>query len=447
MALDYRYQGLTASGKLVQGVISATTKMEAKKRAAELASKHGFTLSAVQKKRTFMYKVQKGLDKPISGEQKAYSGDEVKNALERLGFKVIRVQAKLFEIAAKPAQSDVVMFIRLSADLLREKLPYDEILTLLSNDLQSKALREVVRDISKDLREGKDGRDVYGKHELALGKFTAYMLGVASKSGNMTEVYDATAKFLERTAEFKKNLRSALIMPIIVCFVLALAVLFYVAYIFPKTAEMFVRFKIPLPPMTKATLDFYYYLLKHWFMLTFLTVAPIVTFMTFIKTERGKFMLNQYLLKVPVIGSIAHKTAIEVFCRVFYSLYSGSGENIEAIRVAAEACNNKYIESQIKNVAIPMMLKEGKGLIESLEATEVFTENALSRLRSGAETGTIRQTAMQVANYYEKETTYRLRTIIDLIQVMIAFLIMIVMTAITIVSSETAVIRPKMPGT
>ncbi len=447
MSFDFRYQGLTASGKLVQGVISATTKIEAKKRAVDLASKHGFTISRIDKKRTFLYKVQKGVDKPITGEQKAYSGDEVRAALERLGFKVHRISPKLFEMQGKPSQNDVVMFIRLSSDLLREKLPYDEILNLLGNDLQSKSLREVVREVSKDLREGKDGKEVYGKHEAALGKFTTYMLGVASKSGNMVDVYDATAKFLERTAEFKKSLRSALIMPMITVLVLFIAVLFYVGYIFPKTAEMFLRFKIPLPPMTKATMDMADYLKAHWIIITLLCFGPVIGFMAFVKTERGRYLVDRFMLHVPVIGSITHKTAIEVFCRVFYSLYSGSGENIEAIRVAAEASNNRYFELQIKDVAIPMMLKEGKGLIESLEASKVFTENSLSRLRSGAETGTIRQTAMQVANYYEKETTYRLRTIIDLIQVVIAMLIMFVMTAITVVSSETAVIRPKMPGT
>jgi type IV pilus assembly protein PilC len=92
------------------------------------------------------------------------------------------------------------------------------------------------------------------------------------------------------------------------------------------------------------------------------------------------------------------------------------------------------------------MLKEGQGLVEALEKTGVFTRNALSRLRSGAETGTIRETALQVANYYEKETTHKLRNVIDMIQVAIAMIIMIVMTAITVVSSETAVIRPKLPG-
>jgi type IV pilus assembly protein PilC len=147
-----------------------------------------------------------------------------------------------------------------------------------------------------------------------------------------------------------------------------------------------------------------------------------------------------------MIGPLLHKISIEIWCRVFYSLYSGSGENVEAIRTASEACRNPYMEKQIKEVAIPLMLNEGQGLVEALAQTGVFTENALQRLHAGTESGTVRDTANQVANYYEKETTYKLRNLIDMIQVSIAVAIMIVMTAITIVSAETAVIHPKYPG-
>ena len=44
----------------------------------------------------------------------------------------------------------------------------------------------------------------------------------------MAEIYESTAKFLERQAEFKKNLKSALITPIVTLVVLFGAVVYYV---------------------------------------------------------------------------------------------------------------------------------------------------------------------------------------------------------------------------
>jgi type IV pilus assembly protein PilC len=271
------------------------------------------------------------------------------------------------------------------------------------------------------------------------------MLGLASKSGNMTEIYKATAKFLERQQEFKKNLRSALITPMVTLFVLFLAVLFYVGYIFPETAKLFLKFDIPLPPMTAATLDFSDFILANPVLLTLAIFVPPIVLWRYSKTEKGKYYTDKYMMKMPIMGSLIHKTNIEVFCRVFYTLYTGSADSIEPIRIAAEATGNSYFESQIKNVSIPLMVSKGVGLTDALEASGIFTSTAISRFHSGEETGTIKNTAYQLANYYESETVFRLKNVIEMIQVFIAMVIMIVMIGLTLVSAETATINPKPP--
>jgi type IV pilus assembly protein PilC len=229
-------------------------------------------------------------------------------------------------------------------------------------------------------------------------------------------------------------------------FVLFLAVLFYVGYIFPETAKLFVRFGIELPPMTAFTLDISDFLVANpWLIFGVMFIPPIALFQ-FSRTKKGRLLTDQYMLKLPVIGPLIHKTLIEVFCRVFYTLYHGSAESIEPIRIAAEATGNKYFEDRIKSVAIPLMLKKGVGVTDAFEASGVFTETALSRIHSGEETGTIKNTALQLANYYESETVFRLKNLIEIIQVTIAMIIMVIMVALTLVSAETATVRPKNPG-
>jgi type IV pilus assembly protein PilC len=104
------------------------------------------------------------------------------------------------------------------------------------------------------------------------------------------------------------------------------------------------------------------------------------------------------------------------------------------------------MEQQIKTIALPLMVEKGAGITEAFEATGVFTKTAISRFHSGAETGTVKNTALQLAEYYEKETTYKMRNAIDFIQLAISMVIMVVLTALTIVSSETATMRPKNPA-
>lgn len=444
--IELRFSAVRPNGQIVTGGMSAPTYRDGKKQIQHLLEKHKLKLKSIEKKATFIYKIKRGNEPVQKGEQRAFTKEEVKTALTKMGYQVVSVNKYLFEWSPKPPDQEILSYVKISAELLDQKLPYSEIMTLLINDLENKTLRETLKQINNDLKKGADSQTTFIRYEHIFGKFTAYMLGLAAKSGNMTEIYKATAKFLERRMQFRKDLRSALITPMITLFVLFLAVLFYVGYIFPETAKLFLKFDIPLPPMTAATLAFSDFLMGNWFLVTIIAISPLVVLWQMKRTKKGKLLLDKWIMKIPIIGSLIHKTYIEVFCRVFYTLYSGSAESIEPIRIAAEATDNSYFENQIKTIAIPMMIKKGAGISESFAAAGVFTDTALSRFHSGEETGTIKNTTLQLANYYESETVFRLKNVIELIQVAIAMVIMIVMIGLTLVSAETATINPSNPA-
>lgn len=439
---DFRLKAISAKGKVIQTEFEADSKKEAEKKVERISRNNGIKVKSIDKKQTYIYKVKKGAKDAIKGEQEAYSKEELEKALVKLGYKVESIQKKWFDFKGGVPQKEVVSFIRLCADLLNQQLSFDEILNLLYEDTQNKRMKEVIKQIQKDLKDGKEGDEVYGKHEDVFGKFAAYMLSVASTSGNMAQVFESTAKFMERDAEFKKSLRRSLMMPAVTVLAVIGVLLFYIGYIFPATAELFVEFDIQLPPMTDATLQFSYWLQSNWVEIVLSFVIPISAFIYFVKTPKGKMWLDRNIIKVPVIGDLLHKTSIEIFSRVFYTLYSGSGQNIEVIKIAAEACRNKYMEKQIKEVSIKMMLKEGAGLVESMEASGVFTNTALSRFKLGAESGALKDNAKQLAQYYETQTTYKMESVIDLINLFINLFIMVALIFITVVSSESALVQP-----
>jgi len=443
---DFRFKGTSFNGRAVHGVIQADKLTDAKRKIATMAKSRHFKVDTIYPRRTFLYKIRKGSDKPVTGEQKAFTADEVRDALEQLGYTVLRVGPKLFDIKMKPPGTDIVSFVRVSADLLREKLPFNEVLQLLVEDIENPVLRESVKEINNDLQHGKDSEEAFIRQEKYLGKFTARMLGLASKSGSMAEIYESTATFLERNAEFKKSIKSALIMPMFTVVLLLGISIFYIAYIFPQTAELFVKMGIELPPMTATTLEISNFLIGNMIaiLVGFIILTGTVVFL--MRLQKVQYLKDKFILRIPVIGSLIHKTTIEIFCRVFYSLYGGAGEAIDAIQLAAEACGNKYFENRLKTVSIPIMLSKGIGLVPALETSGVFTRLALSRFRSGAETGTVKKSAMQIANYYEKDTVYKLKNVVDFIQVLVAMFIMAVMTALTIISSETAMMKPPNPS-
>lgn len=439
---EFRFSGVGAAGQPVQGTVFAPNLRAAQRKVGTLSEKHRFSNQKLQERRTFVYRVRHPNGTIVKGEQKAFSKDEIATALRKMGLEVIKVEKKSFDFQTKPPNTDLIMFVRLSANLIKEKLPFDEVLNLLVNDISSNSLKQVIRDLNADLKSGTEAQQAFMKHQHMLGKFTAYMLGIASRSGNMAEIYEATARFLERKDEFRKSIKSAMVTPAITIAVLIAAFVWYVWYIFPETAGLFEGFDIELPPMTKATLAFSHWLDVNYWWVLLLIVASIGGFMAFARSDKGQFWLHKTMIRLPVIGGLLHKLNIEIFCRVFSVLYSGSGDNISIIRIAAEACGNRYMEHQIKTITVPMMVAQGADLVRSMEASGVFTSMALARFRSGAETGNVRQSAQQMADYYEKETTMKLKMTVETIQTSVAIVITLAICFLTLISSEIALIQP-----
>src|SRR5208282_2279571 len=102
-----------------------------------MATQRKFKLLRVLPRATFLYKVQRGTEKPLLGEQKAFTKEEVQDALSKMGFRVLSVKKKPFNFRMKPPTAEIVTFVRVSADLIRQKLPFNEILQLLVNDVEN----------------------------------------------------------------------------------------------------------------------------------------------------------------------------------------------------------------------------------------------------------------------------------------------------------------------
>lgn len=439
---EFRFLGEGLPGHSVRGTVFAGSAKEARRKISTLDAGQSLRVDSLQKRSIFVYKVRYPDGRSIQGQQKAFSADELETAFRKMGLDVLSVRKKRLDLQSKPPMGDLILFVRLSANLLKERLPFDEILNLLINDVSSKSLRQVIRDLNSDLKSGMEAQQAFMKHQHTMGRFTAYMLGIASRSGNMAEIYEATARFLERKDAFRKSVRSAMITPAITVAVLMAAFVWYIWFIFPATAGLFEGFNVELPPMTTATLQFSRWLDANYLWLFGLLLLGGGGAIAYLRSEKGTFNAHRYIIRLPVIGPLLHKQNIEIFCRVFSVLYSGSGDNVNVIKIAAEACGNSYMAYRIKTVTIPMMLANGTDLITAMEASQVFTPMAIARFRSGAETGNVRKSAQQMADFYEQETTIKLQTTIEMIQTAVAIFITTAICGLTLISSEIALISP-----
>ena len=161
--VELKFTALKPNGQAITGTVTANSAGDGKRKIQRLVEKNKLKLSDVQKKSTYLYRVRKGKDKPIRGEQKAYTKKEVEEAFARLGYSVLSVNKKLLDFQRKPPTNEIVTFVKISAELLEQKLGYGEILTLLTNDTQNATLRNTLKEISNDLKKGADSEATFLK--------------------------------------------------------------------------------------------------------------------------------------------------------------------------------------------------------------------------------------------------------------------------------------------
>jgi len=446
MLKEFRYTGNNPAGKPVQGVVLAHNKSTAKKLIHETEIKQNISINKIDQKINFLYKVRLPSGKKVKGKQAAFSKQELANALSNFGYANAKITPVIFDFQSKPSFANILMFVDLSSFLLKEKMSYDKVLRMLAEEETNPTLRATLKKIESELKNGKEGTEVFNRYADVFGKFPAYMLGLATKSGNMAEVYDATAKFMERDQEYKKSLRQALMTPMFTVLAMTAAVLYYIISIFPTTAELFIKSGIEVPPLTAGTLQMSHFFAANWWWMALMVIIPIIILLSWWRTPGGRVWRDRMIIKLPVIGKLLHKSSIEIFCRVFAAIYSGAENNIETIQASAEACRNAHMEKNIKEITIPLMLKEGMSLVPALAAAKVFNQTTLIRFKTGSETGNVLISAQQIAKFYEKETTYKMQNLIASIQTLIGAFIGIVITALTIVSAEIATVSPPTPG-
>ena len=249
MVKEYRFKGYGPQGKLVQGTFMAESPKAAKEYLNKLSQKFHLRISSLEKKRDWLYKVYAaGKKKPFNGRQSAYSKAEVASALTKMGYTRFTINPVLFDIPMKPALADIMMFIKLSTTMLKDRMSFGKILEMLAEEQTNRTLKDALQQIESQLKGGAEGREVFMRFGHVFGKFPAFMLGLATRSGNMADVFEATSKFIERDMEIKKNIKKALISPMFAVIATIGAVMYYVIDIFPATAELFLKYNMPLPP-------------------------------------------------------------------------------------------------------------------------------------------------------------------------------------------------------
>lgn len=353
-----------------------------------------------------------------------------REAIEKLRDEGVRV-IDIREIPATALQKDItlgnpvkrdqfIMFLRQFSTLMRAGVTIVDSVKILSQQSESKALRKTLVEIDEELRKGNSLSNSLAKYPKIFEPLTINLIRAGELSGNIDESLDRLATHYDKAYQTRQKVISAMSYPAVVGVIAIGVVIFLLASIVPMFADMFEGFGGELPLVTQFVMAASDFVKVYWYILILIALifAGVVWVMQ--RNERGKFILDTFILRMPIFGKIFKKSALARLTRTLSSLFSSSVPILQAMTMTEKVVGNAVMSKVI--IASRDSLERGGSLTEPMKKHWAFPPLIPHMISIGEQTGSLDHMLAKVAEFYEQEVeaeTDRLKALIEPLMIVV----------------------------
>ena len=309
----------------------------------------------------------------------------------------------------KVSSLDVQMFSRQLYTLLKSGVPIMRGLAGLQESATSKPLARVIGDLRESLDSGRELSASMRRHPEVFDNFYLSMVRVGEMTGRLEDVFLRLFDHLEFDREMRQRVKSALRYPTFVIIAMLIAIVIVNVFVIPQFQKVFESFHTELPLMTRVLIAGSKFTMNYWPFLLVCVGAAMCTVRAWIGTVNGRYEWDRRKLRLPIAGKIMMKGTMARFARSF-SLASRSGVPIvQALTTVSQTVDNAYLCARIEQMRDGV--ERGESILRTATAAGVFTPIVLQMIAVGEETGSLDELMDEIAQMYEREVDYELKTL------------------------------------
>lgn len=360
----FAYQGRTASGKMLRG------NMEAPTREAVINRLRAQRIQPINNK---IKERGKGLDREIT--------------LPSIGS---AVKAK-----------DVVIFTRQLTTMIDAGMPLVQILDILGTQTDNKAFGKQVLEVKESVESGATLSDALRQFPKTFDELYTNMVQAGEVGGILDTILARLSIYMEKMISLKRKIKGAMIYPATIISVAVIVTLILLVFVIPVFAELFGSFGQALPLPTQIVINVSNFTVAYLHVLVgSVVIAAIVIRQTY-KTEKGRFMIDKFMLRLPILGELLRKASIARFSRTLGTLVSSGVPILDALTITARTAGNKVVEKA--GFMVRESISQGRTMAEPLIQSGVFPPMVCQMIGAGEMTGAIDQMLQKIADFYEEE--------------------------------------------
>lgn len=304
---------------------------------------------------------------------------------------------------------DVQLFSRQLYTLMRSGVPILRSLGGLIESTTNQAFARVIQSLKESLEAGRDLSSAMRQHPEAFSPFYVAMVRVGEATGRLDEIFLQMFNHLEFERETRARIKEALRYPSFVLIAMVVAVAIINVFVIPAFAKVYAGMGVDLPLMTKILMESSRLTLEYGGHILAGGFLAIVGFRLWKASEGGRLVWDRFKMRIPLTGPIVLKSTLARFARTLsLSLKSGIPA-AQALSVVAEVTDNAWVASRVEGMRNG--IERGESVLRTAQAAAVFNPVVLQMIAVGEETGSIDELMQEVADMYEREVDYEIKTL------------------------------------
>ncbi|MEX0619755.1 MAG: type II secretion system F family protein [Pseudohongiellaceae bacterium] len=383
--LYFRYQAYDSAGKVRSGVVDADSEREAVK--------------LLQSKQLIPIKVQ--LTGPGGGRRRR-----------------------------KIRHADVLDFTNGLSTLVDARVPIDKALRLLEGITESQAMRELVVNMRREVKEGKGLADALEARPDVFSRMYVNIVRAGEEGGILHQLLPGLAEFLESNAKTRQSIVASMIYPVVLLITGIVSVALLLVFVVPQFAALFEDAGTDMPATAAFLLSLSSGIQSYGYLVLVFIALMVFGWKWLDRDPSTKLQKDQFLLSLPLLGELILYRDCAVFSRTLGSLLGAGIPLIRSLRIAREVVANTDLTGQLRQVEEDV--RGGAGLGISLEKTNRFPTLLHQLVTVGEESGRTASILLKIAATFDNHVRNQLSALVSTLQPALIIFLAIAVGGITI---------------
>ncbi|WP_320672690.1 type II secretion system F family protein [Patulibacter defluvii] len=362
------------------------------------------------------------------GELDGENADAVTDVLRQRGLIPLSVDLKRaawnveIKLLERIKARDMVVFSRQFATMIGSGMTVLRALAVLEQQTEKDKLREVIATVRGDVENGASLSEAMDKHPRVFNRLYVAMVHAGEIGGVLESALARAADQLEKDAELKRAVKSALVYPAVVIGFALIVLLALVAFLVPVFVGVLKDFNSELPFITKITVAISDAVTGWWWLMILVVIAIFFALRQYVRTENGRRTKDRVLLKIPAkIGQIVQKVAIARWSRTLGTLVAAGVPLLQAIDITGRTSGNALVEDAMGDVTASV--RRGGTIQSPLREATIFPPMVAHMVGVGEETGALDEMLDKIADFYEAEVAAAVKALTAILEPLLIILV------------------------